>query len=61
MCIRYKDKVTTVAAAGPSCLFRPDVPDSHQYFYNKKQEREAKGQEREIWKETRHAQMLAAF
>ena len=30
-------------------------------FYNREQEREAKGQEREKRKETRHAQMLAAF
>ena len=30
-------------------------------FYNREQEREAKGQEREKRKETRHAQMLAAL
>ena len=30
-------------------------------FYNKEQEREAKAQERERRKETRHAQMLAAL
>ena len=30
MCIRYK--VTTATAAGLSCLFRRDGPDSHQYL-----------------------------
>ena len=30
-------------------------------FYNREQEREAKAQERERGKETRHAQMLAAL
>ena len=30
-------------------------------FYNREQEREAKAQEREKRKETRHAQMLAAL
>ena len=30
-------------------------------FYNREQEREAKAQERERRKETRHAQMLAAL
>ena len=30
-------------------------------FYNREQEREAKAQERERWKETRHAKMLAAL
>ena len=29
MCIRHQDKVTTVAAAGPCCLFRSDGPDNH--------------------------------
>ena len=30
-------------------------------FYNREEEKEAKAQEREKWKETRHAQMLAAL
>ena len=30
-------------------------------FYNREEEKEAKAQEREKWKETRHAQILAAL
>ena len=39
VCIRHKDKVTTAIATRPSCLFRPDGLESHQYFYNREQER----------------------
>ena len=37
------------------------VQTASHTFYNREQEKEAKAQERERRKETRHAQMLAAF
>ena len=59
MCIRYQDKVTTAIAAGPCCLSRSNGPGSLSFATE--QEREAKAQERERRKETRHAQMLATL
>ena len=47
ICIRYRDKVTTVTAIGPCCLFNEMVQTTTNTFYNREQEREAKAQERE--------------
>ena len=52
MCIRHQDEVTTATAAGPCCIY---------ILYNREQEKEAKAQEREKIRETRHAQMLASL
>ena len=61
MCIKHQDKVTTATAAGPFASLDEMVQTATNTFYNREQEREAKAQEREKRKETRHAQMLAAF
>ena len=61
MCIKHQDKVTTATAAGPFALLDEMVQIATNTFYKGEQEREAKAQEREKRKETRHAQMLAAL
>ena len=60
MCIRHQDKVTTATAAGPAAYLDEMVQTATNTFYTE-QEREAKAQERDRRKETRHAQMLATF
>ena len=45
----------------PAASLDEMVQTATNTFYNREQEREAKAQEREKRKETRHAQMLAAF
>ena len=61
MCIRHPDKVTTATATGSSASLDEMVQTATNTFYNREQEKEAKAQERERWKETRHAQMLATL
>ena len=62
MCIRIQDKVTTATAAGLYTAFLDEmIQTATPTFYNREQEKEAKAQERERRKETRHAQMLAAL
>ena len=61
MCIKHQDKVTTATAAGPFALLDEMVQIATNTFYKGEQEREAKAQDREKRKETRHAQMLAAL
>ena len=61
MCIRHQNKVTTATAAGLASSLDEMVQIVTNTFYNREQEREAKAQEREKKKETRHAQILAAL
>ena len=61
MCIRHQDKVTTATAAGSAASLDEMVQTATNTFYNREQEKEPKAQEREKKKETRYAQMLAAF
>ena len=61
MCIKHQDKVTTATAAGPFASLDEMVQTGTNTFYYREQDREAKAQEREKRKETRHAQMLAAL
>ena len=55
MCIRHEDKITTAAV---TVSLDEVVQTATNTFYNRKQEKEAKAQEREKRKETTHAQML---
>ena len=59
MCMRHQDKVTIATDLVAS--LDEMVQTATNTFYNREQEKEAKAQEREKRKETRHAQMLAAF
>ena len=61
MYIRHQNKVTTAIAAGPFASLDEMVQTATNTFYNGEQEREAKAQEKEKRKETRHAQMLSAL
>ena len=61
MCIRHQNKVTTATAAGLASSLDEMVQRATNTFYNREQEREAKVQEREKRKETRHAQMLVVL
>ena len=61
MCIRHQNKVTTATAAGLASSLDEMVQTATNTFYNREQEREAKAQERERMRETKHAQMLAAL
>ena len=59
MCMRHQDKVTIATDLVAS--LDEMVQTATNTFYNREQEKEAKAQEREKRKETRHAQMLAAL
>ena len=61
MCLRYQDKVTTVTKKDPAASLDEMVQTATNTFYNREQEKEAKAQERDRRKETKHAQMLAAL
>ena len=61
MCVRHQNKVTTATAAGSAASLDETVQTATNTFYNREQEKEAKAQEREKRKETRHAQMLATL
>ena len=54
-------KLQQLQKQGPVASFDEMVQTATNTFYNREQEREAKAQEREKRKETRHAQMLAAI
>ena len=55
VCLRYQDKVTTVTKKDPAASLDEMVQTATNTFYNREQEREAKAQERDKRKETRHA------
>ena len=61
MCFRHQDKVTTLEQQGPAASLDEMVQTATNTFYNGEQEKEAKAQEKEKRKETRHAQMLASL
>ena len=54
-------KLQQLQQQDPAASLDEMVQTATNTFYNREQEREAKAQEREKRKETRHAQMLAAF
>ena len=53
-------KLQQLQQQDPAASLDEMVQTATNTFYNREQEREAKAQEREKRKETRHAQMLAA-
>ena len=59
MCMRHQDKVTIATDLVAS--LDEMVQTATNTFYNREQEKEAKAQEKERRKETRHAQMLATL
>ena len=61
LCIRHQGTVTTATAADSAASLDEMVKKATNTFYHREQEREAKAQEREKRKETRHAQMLAVL
>ena len=54
-------KLQQLQQQDPTASLDEMVQTATNSFYNREQEREAKAQERERRKETRHAQMLAAL
>ena len=54
-------KLQQLQQQDPTASLDEMVQTATNTFYNREQEREAKAQEREKRKETRHAQMLAAL
>ena len=54
-------KLQQLEKQDPAASLDEMVQTATNTFYNRKQEKEAKAQERERRKETRHAQMLAAL
>ena len=54
-------KLQQLQQQDPAASLDEKVQTAINTFYNREQEREAKAQEREKRKETRHAQMLTAF
>ena len=54
-------KLQQLQQQDPAASLDEMVQTATNTFYNREQEREAKAQEREKRKETRHAQMLAAL
>ena len=61
MCIRYQNYVKQLQQQDPAFSLDEMVQTATNTFYNREQEKEAKAQEKERKKETRHAQMLAAL
>ena len=59
MCIRIK--LQQLQQQDPAASLYEMVQTATSTFYNREQEREAKAQERERRKETRHVQMLATL
>ena len=57
----FRIKLQQLQQQDPAASVDELVQTATNTFYNREEEREAKGQERERWKETRHAQMLAAL
>ena len=54
-------KLQQLKQQDPAASLGEMIQTSTNAFYNREQEKEAKAQERERRKETRHAQMLAAL
>ena len=54
-------KLQQLQQQDPAAFLDEMVQTATNTFYNREQEKEAKAQEREKKKETRHAQMLAAL
>ena len=54
-------KLKQLQKQDPAASLDEIVQTATNTFHNREQERESKAQERERRKETRHAQMLAAF
>ena len=61
MCIDIRIKLQELQQQDPTASLDEMVQTATNTFYNREQEKEAKAQEREERKETRHAQMLATF
>ena len=56
-----RKKLQQIQQQNPATSLAEMVQIANNTFYNREQEREAKAQEREKKKETRHAQILAAL
>ena len=61
MCIDIRIKLQELQQQDPTASLDEMVQTATNTCYNREQEKEAKAQEREERKETRHAQMLATF
>ena len=61
MCIRIRIKLQQLQQQDPAASLGEMVWTATNTFYNREQKREAKAQEREKRKETRHDQMLATL
>ena len=61
MCIDIRIKLQELQQQDPTASLDEMVQTATNTFYNREQGKEAKAQEREERKETRHAQMLTAF
>ena len=56
-----RTKLQQLQQQGPAAFLNEMVQTATNIFYNREQEKEAKAQERERRKETRHAQVLATL
>ena len=61
MCIDIRIKLQELQQQDPTASLDEMVQTATNTFYNREQEWEAKAQEREKRRETRHAQMLASL
>ena len=57
----FRIKLQQLQQQDPAAFLDEMVQSATSTFYNREQERKAKGQERDKKRETRHAQMLAAL